>query len=310
MEESKIRKATAAGKFYPSCRKEINNLIATFMHSPLENSALQGGDHDGSVSTPGSDKPRSLDQGSHRLIEEKKNKIDAAACLLPHAGYEYSGKVAAQTVARINIKEKIILLGPNHTGLGAPFSIMTEGIWQTPLGEVKIDSLLAERILKNSKYLKKDILAHAYEHSLEVELPILQYFKKVFEIVPIILLSNNVEILKEIGLQIASVLKDPALKNSTLVIASSDMTHYETQENARKKDTQAIEAILALDEDRLTNRVTQLNISMCGYAPVIVMLKIAKLLGATSAELVRYQTSADTTQDKDSVVGYAGITIY
>jgi hypothetical protein len=227
---------------------------------------------------------------------------------MPHAGYMYSGRVAGETASRVNIKDKIILLGPNHTGLGAPFSIMTSGRWQTPLGEIKIDADLADKILRRSKYLKADDLAHAHEHSLEVELPFLQYFKDNFEFVPIVILSDELNILKELGREIASAVSD--IKDSTLIIASSDMTHYESQVEAEKKDKEAIQAILELNEDKLMERVRKLNISMCGYAPTIAALSAAKALGATKAILVRYQTSGDVTGDTDSVVGYAGIIIY
>lgn len=278
MESSKIRKPCVAGQFYPSSaqalKKQIENLIDPAFTSLRE-----------------------------------VNKIDAIACMLPHAGYIYSGRVAAETLSQIRIKDKIILLGPNHTGLGMPFSIMTEGIWQTPLGEIKIDSALAKKILHNSKYLKDDSPAHTHEHSLEVELPFLQYFKTDFEIVPIAFLSDDIETLKGIGKEIAEVIRDPDIKNSILIVASSDMTHYESQDHAEKKDKEAIQAILELNEDKLMEKIRDLNISMCGYAPVIVMLKTAKLLGAKNSKLIKYQTSGDVTGERDSVVGYAGITI-
>jgi len=271
MEESKIRKPAVAGQFYPSSAQKLRDQIEA-------------------------------------LIDRKANKTDVIACMLPHAGYIYSGSVAAQTLSRINIKDKIILLGPNHTGFGAPFSIMTEGIWQTPLGEIEIDSDLARRILRSSKYLQDDNTAHLYEHSLEVELPFLQYFKTNFKIVPITFLSNDSKALKEIGKGLAGVLKDS--KDSAMILASSDMTHYEPQDQAVKKDKDAIQAILELNEDELMQRIQRLNISMCGYAPVIAMLSAAKLLGATKATLIKYQTSGDVTGDKSSVVGYAGIIVY
>lgn len=253
--------------------------------------------------------PRELKSQIERLVEEKAEKKDALACMLPHAGYMYSGAVAAETVSRINIKDKIILLGPNHTGYGVPFSIMTEGCWQTPLGDIEIDTVLAKKILQDSKYLEDDILAHAYEHSLEVELPFLQYFKTNFKIVPITILSDELSALKELGSEIATVINGLGIKNSVLIVASSDMTHYESQGDACDKDKKAIEAILGLNEDMLMERVKRFNISMCGYGPVIVMLTAAKVLGAKCASLIKYQTSADVTGDKESVVGYAGIII-
>jgi AmmeMemoRadiSam system protein B len=187
---------------------------------------------------------------------------------------------------------------------------MAEGTWQTPLGEIKIDSGLAKQILNRSKCLEDDTLAHQYEHSLEVELPFLQYFKSNFEIVPVILLSDELSSLKKIGEEIADTIKECNLKDSTLIVASSDMTHYEPQTLAQKKDEEAIKAILELDENKLMDRIQRLNISMCGYAPAITMISAAKLLGAKTAKLIKYQTSGDVTGDKSSVVGYAGIIIY
>jgi MEMO1 family protein len=249
-----------------------------------------------------------LKQQIESLIDKNARKSDAIACMLPHAGYMYSGKVAALTVSQINIKDTVILLGPNHTGLGAAFSIMTEGAWETPLGEVEINSDLAKRILRNSKHLEGDAQAHMREHSLEVELPILQYFKPDLKIVPMIFLSDDTEALKEIGKDIAAALGEPAYKNSMLV-ASSDMTHYEPQKDAERKDKEAIGAILELNEDKLKDKINELNISMCGKAPVVVMLKAAKILGAKGARLIKYETSGDVTNDRRSVVGYAGIVI-
>lgn len=273
MEKSNLRMPAVAGQFYPSSVQGLKNQIETF-------------------------------------IDKKVSRQDAIACVLPHAGYMYSGRVAAETASCINIKDKIILLGPNHTGYGVPFSMMTKGSWQMPFGAVKIDSTLAEQLLKHSQYLEEDILAHTYEHSLEVELPILQYFKPDFTIVPIVFLSDDLAILKEIGKEIAAVIKESNIKDSTLIVASSDMTHYEPKDQAQRKDTEAINAILELNEDKLLERIQRLNISMCGYAPVIAMLSAAKLLGAKQAKLIKYQTSGEVTGDTDAVVGYAGIIIY
>jgi len=255
--------------------------------------------------------PEGLKKQIATLIDKNpKEKEEAIGCVLPHAGYIYSGKIAAETLNRINIRNKVILLGPNHTGNGAPYSIMPEGAWLTPLGEVRIDSLLAKAILKDSKYLQTDTYAHLGEHSLEVELPILQYLKKDFEIVPIVFMSDDLTALKNIGKEIAKAVRGLGLSGSVLLAASSDLTHYEPEEEAKKKDLAAIEAILELSPDKLMESVRRLNISMCGYAPVIAMLEAAKGLGAKKAELIKYQTSGESTGDKTSVVGYAGIIIY
>ncbi len=157
--------------------------------------------------------------------------------------------------------------------------------------------------------MEDDTSAHRYEHSLEVELPFLQYFRNDMEIVPIILLSDEVETLKKLGSEVADTVAALKLKDSILLVASSDMTHYEPQEEAQEKDRRAIEAILELNEDKLIKTLRRLNISMCGYAPVITMISAAKRLGAKKAKLIQYQTSGDVTQDKTSVVGYAGIIV-
>ncbi|MCX5710811.1 MAG: AmmeMemoRadiSam system protein B, partial [Candidatus Omnitrophica bacterium] len=257
---SDTRKPVVAGQFYPGTKESLNKALAELIN------------------------PRAL-------------KNDVIACMLPHAGYMYSGKVAGETVSEINIKSKVILLGPNHTGYGNPFSIMTKGSWETPLGAVNIDSRLAAELLKNSKYLKEDKLAHENEHSLEVELPFLQYLKKDFAIVPIAFMSGNLAALKAVGEEIARVIIDNNVRKDVLIVASSDMTHYEPLKEAESKDREAIDAIISLDADRLMAKVKELDISMCGYAPAIVMITSAKLLGAKIGKLVKYQTSGDTTRD-------------
>lgn len=273
MGKSKIRKPHVAGQFYPLSAQKLRQQISS-------------------------------------LVDKEASKIEAIACLMPHAGYAYSGLVAAQTVSHVAIREKVILIGPNHTGFGSPLSLMTEGSWQTPLGEQKIDSALATQILSRSRYLKDDELAHTYEHSLEVELPMLQYFCADFEIVPIAAVSDDIAVLRQTGKDIASAIMESHMTDSTLIVASSDMTHYEAQNDARRKDNEAIEAILELDEEKLLQRVKQYEISMCGYAAVAIMLACAKQLGAKYSKLIKYQTSADATGDRQSVVGYAGIIIY
>ncbi len=247
---------------------------------------------------------RSMIEG---MVDEKAVKEEVIGLVMPHAGYQYSGAVAGATISRIKFKDTFIIIGPNHTGNGKPLSIMTEGVWKTPLGEVEIDSELGKQILAASGHLQEDHVAHQNEHSLEVQLPFLQYFKPDIKIVPIILAPASGAVYKEIGREIARAIRES--NKEVVIIASSDMTHYESQESAQRKDTQAIAAILDLNEDELLQRVQELNISMCGYAPAVSLISAAKELGATGAELVRYQTSGDTTGDYDAVVGYAGIII-
>ena len=241
------------------------------------------------------------------LVDEKAVKEEVIGLVSPHAGYIYSGPVAGTVISRIKFKDTFVIIGPNHTGRGKPLSIMTQGVWETPLGEVEIDSELGERILATSSHLQEDYTAHQYEHSIEVQIPFLQYFKRDIRLVPIMLACSSLTTYKEIGQELAKAIKDS--KKEVVIIASSDMTHYEPQESARSKDTKAIEAILDLNEDELLKRVDELNISMCGYAPTISLISAARELGTTGAELVRYQTSGDTTSDYSSVVGYAGIII-
>ena len=241
------------------------------------------------------------------MVDETAEKEEVIGLVSPHAGYPYSGPVAAATISRIKFKDTFVILGPNHTGKGKALSIMTGGSWETPLGGIEIDAELAGQILAASRYLEEDDKAHQYEHSIEVQIPFLQYFKKDFRIVPITFSYHSPAAYKEVGREIARAVKD--LEREVVIIASSDMTHYEPQESAERKDSKAIEAILDLDEDELLRRVDEFGISMCGYAPTVALIAAAKELGATRAELVRYQTSGDTTGDYSAVVGYAGIII-
>ena len=241
------------------------------------------------------------------LVDEKEAKEEVIGAVSPHAGYMYSGPVAGAVMSRIKLRDTAIIMGPNHTGRGKPLSIMTEGEWSTPLGKAKIDSELARRILAASAYLQEDSTAHQFEHSLEVQVPFLQYFKSDIKIVPILFGFATGSIYKQIGKDIVRAIKD--LNREVVIIASSDMTHYEPQESAEKKDNQAIAAILELNEDELLRRIEELDITMCGYAPTVCLISAAKELGAKAAELVKYQTSGDTTGDYSSVVGYAGIII-
>ncbi|MBI4303479.1 MAG: AmmeMemoRadiSam system protein B [Chloroflexi bacterium] len=252
---------------------------------------------------PGSpDRLRAMIKG---MVDEKAAKEEVIGLVSPHAGYVYSGQVAGATISRVKFKDTFVIMGPNHTGNGQPLSIMTEGVWKTPLGDVQVDSELGKQILASSEYLKEDYRASQSEHSIEVQLPFLQYFKPDIKIVPIVLSYADGEVYKEIGRGIAKAIKE--LKREVVIIASSDMTHYEPDESARQKDAQAIGAILDLNEDELLRRVAELGITMCGYAPTVSMMAAAKELGATRAELVKYQTSGDSSGDYSSVVGYAGI---
>ncbi len=240
-----------------------------------------------------------------KYIDKKAPKEEALGLLVPHAGYQYSGAVTGATVSRIVFKDTFIIIGPTHSGLGEPFSVMPEGTWETPLGKVEIDSELAWEIIGKSGYAKEDYLAHKEEHAVEVQLPFLQYIKPDVRIVPMILTEAPQEVFKEIGHAIAQAIQKTG--HGTVILASGDMTHYESADQAKEKDMKAVEAMLALDEDELTRRYNRLHITMCAHAPVTTLMAAVKELGAVSAELVKYQNSGDATGDYRQVVGYAGV---
>ena len=242
-----------------------------------------------------------------QLVDQKEKKEDALGLVSPHAGYIYSGGVAGACFSKVELSKTVIILGPNHTGVGRPFSIMVSGAWQMPLGNVEIDATIAKKILAESKYLQDDIEAHKYEHSIEVQLPFLQFFAPEVKIVPIIVAGADFTTYNEIGEAIAKVLNET--DKDCLIVASSDMSHYERQQKAKVNDNLAIEAILKLDGEELLKRIEKFNITMCGYGPVVCMLSATKELGAESARLIKYQTSGDTSGDYSSVVGYAGIVV-
>jgi len=255
-------------------------------------------------------KPEALSRELKTLVEpaDKKGKKETALGIMaPHAGYVYSGRVAGQVYSRIEVPPVAVILGPNHTGQGSPASLFAEGEWRMPLGPVRIDRELAQKILSLSGLLSPDPRAHQQEHSLEVQVPFLQYFNPGIAIVPICLGRLDYPECEEIGQALARALK--GLEPRPLIVASSDMTHYETQKSAEKKDKAAIDKILKLDPKGLLTVVEKDDISMCGVIPTAVMLIAALALGAKKAELVAYATSGDVSGDYAKVVGYAGIKI-
>jgi len=243
------------------------------------------------------------------LIDKKSVKERAIGVVSPHAGYIYSGRVAGSVLASIEPRPIYIIMGPNHTGLGSAFSLSPSESWKTPLGNVRVNNTVRDKLKSISRWMKEDKLAHASEHSIEVQLPFLQVIQKEFTFVPIVISHASIEIYKEIGKELASVIKDLKLEKEITIVASSDMTHYEEHEAAKKKDASAIKAILDLDEDMLVRNIQKYDITMCGYAPTAIMLVASKELGAKSARLIKYETSGDTSGDYSSVVGYAGILI-
>lgn len=234
-------------------------------------------------------------------------KEDAVGIVVPHAGLIYSGAVAGAVYSSIRAPQTFVMLGPNHTGLGARVALMDEGEWEIPTGTVNVDRKLASRIALDNPLVSRDAQAHFFEHSLEVQLPFIVHLSPDARIVPIALLSLTESECLDLGERIAGAVK--AVDYPVVILASSDMSHYQPDKVARLKDRLAIERMLAIDPGGLYETVQKERISMCGYLAVTVMLHAARLLGAGSARLVKYATSGEVSGDYDSVVGYAGIIV-
>jgi MEMO1 family protein len=267
-----IRPPAVAGTFYPSDARELARQIDEFA-----NAATAG------------------------------PKIATRGCTVPHAGYVYSGHVAGAVYASIEIPTRCILLGPRHYPRGEAMAILTEGSFATPLGGAEIDSAIARGLAYECPRLREDAVAHAREHSLEVQIPFLQRLAGDFRFVPVVLATDRFPAIEELGHAVARVVA--AQNEPVLVIASSDMNHYESDVITRAKDERAIARILALDPQGLYDTVRREQISMCGYAATVAMLVAVRELGATEARLVRYATSGDVNGERERVVGYAGMTI-
>ena len=270
---SALRTPAVAGRFYPGRAEELLREVREYS-SPVKASA---------------------------------GRISALGCVAPHAGYIYSGRVAGAVYSRLEIPEHCVILCPNHTGKGQPLAVMASATWQTPLGEVAADAELGARLLHRFPALVEDSAAHRGEHAIEVQLPFLQARQPELNIVPIAIGTRNFDVLRGLGEALAEAIA--AREKKVLIVASSDMNHYESDAITRVKDRKAIERVLALDARGLWQVVMNEDISMCGFGPTIVMLTAAKLLGATSATLVKYATSGDVSGDYESVVGYAGIIV-
>lgn len=251
--------------------------------------------------------PRELSRQVEEYAAGAGEKSAARGCIVPHAGYRYSGSVAGAVYKVLQLPSRFILLGPRHFPRGEPMAILSEGAWNTPLGDTQIDSALAHELKRACPLLREDEVAHRPEHSLEVQLPFLQRLAGGFSFVPVVLGTDRYRELEELGRAVAKVVAEQT--EPVLVIASSDMNHYEDDTLTREKDRLAIDRILALDARGLFDTVHSRDISMCGYAPATVMLTAARVLGATRAKLVRYATSGDITGDREEVVGYAGIIV-
>ncbi|MDA8156287.1 MAG: AmmeMemoRadiSam system protein B [Actinomycetota bacterium] len=265
------RLPAAAGRFYPAGRRELESAV------------------------------------KQALGQDKAKHEKAVAAVCPHAGYIYSGAVAGAVYSSLEISKTVILIGPNHTGFGPDVSIMASGSWRVPNGELVVDSLLAKAITDRSALFKADSSAHVYEHSLEVQVPFICHLRQDATIVPITIMRASRQELEAIGKAIAKAIM--AERPDALIIASSDMSHYVSDNEARNKDALAIRDILALDPAAMLETVYRNNISMCGVLPVAAMLYAATELGAKDARLVKYATSAETSGDFEHVVGYAGIIV-
>ncbi len=266
-----LRLPAVAGRFYPSDPKELTALVRQYAQ-------------------PDAQHPTS----------------NVKACLVPHAGYVYSGHVAGAVYARIALPEKIIVLGVRHYPRGEPAAILSTGAWRMPLGDAPIDSELAEELRRECPLLREDGVAHSAEHSLEVQVPFLQVLAPAFSFVPLALGTVRFESLVSVGEAIARVLGNA--KESILLLTTSDLNHYEDDATTRIKDRKAIDQLLALDPQGLYDTCRNEEISMCGLGPAVAMLTALKALGAKKSELVKYATSADVSGDCSQVVGYAGMT--
>jgi MEMO1 family protein len=277
----KTRPPAQAGTFYPDTEGALRTKIHNCFLNPLG--------------------PRSIPS----IPSTPDNQL--VAIVVPHAGYDYSGPVAANSyyqLASSGLRESVIILGPNHTGYGSGVSTMTEGQWATPLGEVPVDKSLASSITRSSGLIDVEEEAHRREHSIEVQLPFLQFiYPRRFQFVPICMMLQDLETSVEIGDAIAKA----SAGTGAMLVASSDWTHYEPHELAKKKDMEAIRSVLEMDEKKFQDTIEENHVSACGYGPVTAIIHASKILGAKQANLLSYQTSGDTSGDKRSVVGYAAI---
>lgn len=287
------------------------------MTSPLRTPAVAGRFYPGSAK----DLLREIRGYTSTTATEPDSEVNfAIGCIAPHAGYVYSGPVAGALYSKLLIPPTCVILCPNHTGKGHPLAIMANTTWQTPLGNVEADEELARQLMHRFPGLAEDSAAHRYEHAIEVQLPFLQQRWQTqpatgaenFRVVPIAIGTRNFEVLRQLGETLAEVVAAPPRqpRKKVLIIASSDMNHYESDEITRVKDQKAIDRVLALDARGLWHVVMQEEISMCGFGPSVAMLTAAKLMGATSAKLIKYATSGEVSGDYDAVVGYAGIAIF
>lgn len=276
-----IRKPAVAGSFYPDNPNTLKKII--------EDCFLD-------------------DAGVGKLPELAEfNGVDYPInIMVPHAGYQYSGAIASHGYCNLVQKgfpEVFIILSPNHTGYGSEISVFNEGEWITPLGDVAVDSDFANSIISNSDIASADFSAHIHEHSIEVQLPFLQYFSNDFKIVPITMGSQTFTASTDLAKAIFEAANE--LNKSYAIIASTDLSHFNNQEKANKVDGFVLEDIEEMNEFKLFEEVIQYNITMCGYGPVMTAILVSKMSDKNSCEILAYRTSGDVTGDFTSVVGYA-----
>jgi AmmeMemoRadiSam system protein B len=271
-----IRTPAVAGMFYPDEKNKLTKLIEDCFSHPF---------------------------GPKENLEKKQSKIFGVIC--PHAGYVYSGPIACNSIKSISSEspELFIIVGPNHWGIGRSVATMKDCVWETPLGNVEVDSESAEEISKLSQFIESDFFSHTREHSLEVQIPILQQTFSNFKILPISLINQSKEIAHDVGLAMAKI----AMKKNTIIIGSSDFTHYEPNDFAHEQDMALIEPILELDVEKFYDVLQKRKVTACGYGAIASTMIACKELGATKGELLRYATSGDVMGDTSSVVGYGSI---
>ena len=273
-----VRTPAVAGMFYPKTQQELRSAIRDcFLHS--------------------------FGPGKLPPLSDDKNIIGV---ICPHAGYTYSGPIAAYSYYAISSlkPDLVIIIGPNHWGIGCNIATMKDAVWRTPLGDVEVDTDAALEINKATKNVELDFFSHTRDHSLEVQIPMLQeIYSHKFKILPIILIDQSRNAATEIGMSISKIAKN----KKTVIIGSSDFTHYEENEFAHKQDKSLIEPILEMDVDEFYNILQKNQISACGYGAIASTMIACKELGATRGTLAKYATSGDVTGEKNSVVGYASI---
>lgn len=247
------------------------------------------------------------------LIRPAEGKRDAIAVVVPHAGWMYSGATAGKVYSTVRIPDRVILVGPNHHAIGIAYALHDAGAWHTPIGEAPIDEALTARLLSNCELLLADARTHSIEHSLEVQVPMLLRVNPNVRIVPLLIgggwpEGGGRDNLQAIGEALARTVREAG--EPVLLLASTDLNHYEDQKTSNRKDNLALDAVVRLDEEELMDRVIEADISMCGVAPTYIVLVAAKKLGAKRAELLDYRTSAEVTGDYSAVVGYGAVMIW